>query len=149
MGTLYLFAKSLLLYVLLLCNKISQMKIPQTETYIFCLMGSKLYINCAIFKGDAISSVTMSCNLEAVSIKVTILYRWTTIHSVSKTSTCSAITYWLKFFKYFFLSLSLLTVINAVTKEWSLLLKIAFDCGFYIKKEKTNIWTSYRSVSWI
>lgn len=67
------------------------MKIPQIENYIFCLMGSKLYINCAIFKGDAIHSVTMSGSFEAISIKVTILYRWTTIPSVSKAFTYSAV----------------------------------------------------------
>jgi len=67
------------------------MKIPQIENYIFCLIGSKLYINCAIFKGDAIHSVTMSGSFEAISIKVTILYRWTTIPSVSKAFTYSAV----------------------------------------------------------
>lgn len=147
MGTFYLFARSLLLYVLLLYNKISQMKIPQIENYIFCLMCSKLYINCAIFKGDAISSVTMSCNLETVSIKVPILYRWTTVPSVSKTCACSAVTYQLRFLKYFCLSSSWLTVITTVTKEWILLLKAAFDCAFYTRKGKPNIWKFYHSVS--
>lgn len=67
---------------------------------------------------------------------MTILYRWTTIPSVSKTSTCSAITYQLRLFKYFCLSLSSLTVKTPVTKEWNLLLKPAFDWGFYIKKKE-------------
>lgn len=98
---------------LLLCNKISHMEMSKAENYIFYLMGSKLHINGAIFKGDAISSVTISCNLGASSIKMTILYKWTTILQDSETVTCCAIAYKLRFyFRFFMLSQFIKLLLN-------------------------------------
>lgn len=81
------------LYIHTSMQQNSHMKISPTENYILYLMGCKLYINGSIFKGDGISSVTISCNFGAISIKVTSLYKWTAIPWDSETFTCSAIAY--------------------------------------------------------